>query len=266
MLDPYSILGVSRDATFAEIKRTYKLLVKKYHPDLGNEESSNEKMAEINAAFDYFKEIFNCKTDDFNNTTTSSTKSHKQESAYREYTREEREKIWEDMMRKWEANKKNAYAQAGRNMRIKIAKVLEPIHKENKVFGDKIKQACSYNDLYNLCKEYSSKIEKMILSMYENAEKSHRYGMSNCYKKSFNEEMKKFVNKNINLKSVDSSSIGGIGYDDIHRILYVKFKTNSLYCYFDVDEYVYQSFLSSQSKGKYFEANIRSKYEFGIVE
>lgn len=52
MLDPYSILGVSRDATFAEIKRTYKLLVKKYHPDLGNEESSNEKMAEINAAFD----------------------------------------------------------------------------------------------------------------------------------------------------------------------------------------------------------------------
>lgn len=49
-------------------------------------------------------------------------------------------------MRKWEANKKNAYAQTGRNMRIKIAKVLEPIHKENKVFGDKIKQACSYDD------------------------------------------------------------------------------------------------------------------------
>lgn len=55
--DPYSILGVSRDASEEEITKAYRRLAKKYHPDLnrGNEEEAQKKMSEINDAYDRIK-------------------------------------------------------------------------------------------------------------------------------------------------------------------------------------------------------------------
>ena len=51
--DPYSVLGVSRDATDDEVKKAYRKLAKQYHPDIHPDRAfAEQKMAEINAAYD----------------------------------------------------------------------------------------------------------------------------------------------------------------------------------------------------------------------
>lgn len=53
MRDFYEILGVSRDASSEEIKKSYKKLAKKYHPDLNPEdEESESRFKEINIAYE----------------------------------------------------------------------------------------------------------------------------------------------------------------------------------------------------------------------
>ena len=54
--DPYKVLGLSRDASDEEVKRAYRALAKKYHPDLnpGDQEAAR-KMQEVNEAYDQIK-------------------------------------------------------------------------------------------------------------------------------------------------------------------------------------------------------------------
>lgn len=62
MKDPYKVLGVSRDATDEEIKKAYRELARKYHPDnyANNPDLSDivsEKMKEVNEAYDAIQKM-----------------------------------------------------------------------------------------------------------------------------------------------------------------------------------------------------------------
>ena len=56
MSDPYQVLGVSRDASDEEIKKAYRQLSRKYHPDANinnpNKAQAEEKFKDVQQAYE----------------------------------------------------------------------------------------------------------------------------------------------------------------------------------------------------------------------
>ncbi len=54
--DYYDIMGVKRDATVDELKRSYRKLARKYHPDVSQEKDAEAKFKEVGEAYEVLKD------------------------------------------------------------------------------------------------------------------------------------------------------------------------------------------------------------------
>lgn len=54
--DYYEIIGLKRDATQDDIKRSYRKLARKYHPDISKETHAEEKFKELGEAYEVLKD------------------------------------------------------------------------------------------------------------------------------------------------------------------------------------------------------------------
>jgi DnaJ-class molecular chaperone len=59
--DPYTILGITKSATNNQIKKAYRVLAMKWHPDKNLEEDTKEKFQKILAAYTVIKKERNIK-------------------------------------------------------------------------------------------------------------------------------------------------------------------------------------------------------------
>jgi hypothetical protein len=61
---------------------------------------------------------------------------------------------------------------------------------------------------------------------------------------------------------VSSSNIGAIGYEAETQILEIEFINGRVYQYSGVSIDEYEAMMNADSKGKYFNANIKNRYPF----
>lgn len=52
----YDVLGVGREATTTEIKRAYRKLARRFHPDVSDESNAEERFKEVNEAYEALKD------------------------------------------------------------------------------------------------------------------------------------------------------------------------------------------------------------------
>ena len=50
--DYYSILGLARSSSAEDVKRAYRKLARKYHPDVSKERNAEDKFKELQEAYE----------------------------------------------------------------------------------------------------------------------------------------------------------------------------------------------------------------------
>jgi KTSC domain len=59
---------------------------------------------------------------------------------------------------------------------------------------------------------------------------------------------------------VESTAIAAVGYSKRQHILEIEFVSGAIYRYFDVPRAVYRELMSSESKARFYDSNIRRQY------
>jgi len=65
--------------------------------------------------------------------------------------------------------------------------------------------------------------------------------------------------------AVESTTLAAVGYDTAGRVLWLKFRSHAVYCYFDVPAAVHYALLVADSKGSYFNQHIRGRFSYQRV-
>lgn len=92
--DPYRVLGLERGASDDEVKKAYRALAKKYHPDANpGDEAAARKMQEINAAYEQIKNPQQQTYTGYNGGNTGGSAGYGAGGFYGSY---------EDMFRRWQ--------------------------------------------------------------------------------------------------------------------------------------------------------------------
>jgi hypothetical protein len=67
-------------------------------------------------------------------------------------------------------------------------------------------------------------------------------------------------------QAVESTTMRSVGYDQTEQILELQFQCDAVYLYLDVPPAIYRELLEAESKGRYFNSEIRDAYEFVRVD
>jgi hypothetical protein len=66
-------------------------------------------------------------------------------------------------------------------------------------------------------------------------------------------------------QAVDSSAIAQIGYSKRRHILEIEFVNGAVYRYLDVPVTIYRDLMSSESKARFYDSNIRRHYRSVLI-
>ncbi len=64
------------------------------------------------------------------------------------------------------------------------------------------------------------------------------------------------------LTSVESTTLAAVAYDSSTEMLRLQFRSRAIYCYFGVPSRTWQQLIMAESKGAYFNRNIRGRFPF----
>ena len=64
------------------------------------------------------------------------------------------------------------------------------------------------------------------------------------------------------MPAVESSAVRRIEYDAASRTLFVIFESGERYAYFDAPPELFAAFLGAESKGRFFQDQVRDRFDF----
>ncbi len=104
MIDFYELLGIKRDATKEEIKKAYRNMAKKYHPDINQSEEANKIIVSLNEAKETLLDDDKRKEYDrlLNDMEHAKQFSKDREETYHAKAQEYRENYSETYITKWQ--------------------------------------------------------------------------------------------------------------------------------------------------------------------